>query len=207
MSSKKNKKKGSKKKSKKQKLDVAPELSIDDSDDASVESIGARAVHQRFLTPNNLDLVMIPKSENVRVMVRFRPHSERESREERKFYSFNNHLKSKDPGIGYPSDDSISVPTFGRAGVFTDKMYTFDGVLDETTTQMEAFEVAARQTCDDILAGYNGTIFVYGQTGSGKTHTMVCVCFVCLFVCSLIFVGEFACFISLKMKEKTHFYR
>ena len=25
---------------------------------------------------------------------------------------------------------------------------------------------------EDIMAGYNGTIFAYGQTGSGKTFTM-----------------------------------
>jgi kinesin family protein 5 len=29
----------------------------------------------------------------------------------------------------------------------------------------------------DVLKGYNGTIFAYGQTSSGKTHTMeVCFC-------------------------------
>ena len=25
---------------------------------------------------------------------------------------------------------------------------------------------------NDVLQGYNGTIFAYGATGSGKTHTM-----------------------------------
>jgi kinesin family protein 5 len=25
---------------------------------------------------------------------------------------------------------------------------------------------------EDIMTGYNGTIFAYGQTGSGKTFTM-----------------------------------
>ena len=25
----------------------------------------------------------------------------------------------------------------------------------------------------DVLSGYNGTIFAYGQTGSGKTYTMI----------------------------------
>ena len=25
---------------------------------------------------------------------------------------------------------------------------------------------------NNILEGYNGTIFAYGQTGTGKTHTM-----------------------------------
>jgi hypothetical protein len=26
---------------------------------------------------------------------------------------------------------------------------------------------------DNVLDGYNGTIFAYGQTGCGKTHTMM----------------------------------
>lgn len=26
---------------------------------------------------------------------------------------------------------------------------------------------------DEVVQGYNGTIFAYGQTGSGKTHTMM----------------------------------
>ena len=26
---------------------------------------------------------------------------------------------------------------------------------------------------DDVLKGYNGTVFAYGQTGSGKTYTMM----------------------------------
>lgn len=26
---------------------------------------------------------------------------------------------------------------------------------------------------EDVLEGYNGTIFAYGQTGSGKTYTMM----------------------------------
>jgi type II secretory ATPase GspE/PulE/Tfp pilus assembly ATPase PilB-like protein len=26
---------------------------------------------------------------------------------------------------------------------------------------------------EDVIEGYNGTIFAYGQTGSGKTYTMM----------------------------------
>lgn len=29
-----------------------------------------------------------------------------------------------------------------------------------------------KDTIEDILNGYNGTIFAYGQSGSGKTFTM-----------------------------------
>ena len=31
---------------------------------------------------------------------------------------------------------------------------------------------AAYHIVQDVLTGYNGTIFAYGQTSSGKTHTM-----------------------------------
>ena len=32
--------------------------------------------------------------------------------------------------------------------------------------------MVGKQMIDDIMCGYNGTIFAYGQTGSGKTFTM-----------------------------------
>lgn len=44
--------------------------------------------------------------------------------------------------------------------------------MDSDTTQVQAFQNVAQQICDEIIQGYNGTIFVYGQSGSGKTHTM-----------------------------------
>jgi kinesin family protein 5 len=34
------------------------------------------------------------------------------------------------------------------------------------------YEVCAQPAVEDVLNGYNGTIFAYGQTGSGKTYTM-----------------------------------
>ena len=34
------------------------------------------------------------------------------------------------------------------------------------------FDLIGLETINDVLNGYNGTIFAYGQTGSGKTYTM-----------------------------------
>ena len=45
-------------------------------------------------------------------------------------------------------------------------------LFSERATQEEVYESAARHIIDDVLEGYNGTIFAYGQTSSGKTHTM-----------------------------------
>ena len=39
--------------------------------------------------------------------------------------------------------------------------------------QADIFEYSIRPTVDDILNGYNGTVFAYGQTGAGKSYTMM----------------------------------
>lgn len=41
------------------------------------------------------------------------------------------------------------------------------------TRQQDVFEFGIKETVDDVINGYNGTIFAYGQTGSGKTFTMM----------------------------------
>jgi kinesin family protein 3/17 len=35
------------------------------------------------------------------------------------------------------------------------------------------YEKTAFKLVENVLEGYNGTIFAYGQTGCGKTHSMV----------------------------------
>uniref|UniRef100_A0A1I7X2T3 Kinesin motor domain-containing protein n=1 Tax=Heterorhabditis bacteriophora TaxID=37862 RepID=A0A1I7X2T3_HETBA len=52
----------------------------------------------------------------------------------------------------FPSEDSIS--------------------LGPNTTQEQVYQGAAYHIVQDVLSGYNGTVFAYGQTSSGKTHTM-----------------------------------
>ncbi|PGH23565.1 kinesin heavy chain [Polytolypa hystricis UAMH7299] len=39
--------------------------------------------------------------------------------------------------------------------------------------QQDVFDYSIRPTVDDILNGYNGTVFAYGQTGAGKSYTMM----------------------------------
>jgi kinesin family protein 5 len=39
--------------------------------------------------------------------------------------------------------------------------------------QSDVFDYSIRSTVDDILNGYNGTVFAYGQTGAGKSYTMM----------------------------------
>lgn len=51
--------------------------------------------------------------------------------------------------------------------------FTFDRVFPMDTAQNDIFDFSIRPTVDDILNGYNGTVFAYGQTGAGKSYTMM----------------------------------
>lgn len=52
------------------------------------------------------------------------------------------------------------------------KQFTFDMAFDWTIAQQDIYERCAGNIIENVLEGYNGTIFAYGQTGTGKTHTM-----------------------------------
>lgn len=92
---------------------------------------------------------------NIRVFVRARPPNSREG--------------------SAPSRDIVRVDA--GAGVVhllaePPRSFAFDGVLGESSTQSEVFDLVGASVGDACLSGYNGSIYVYGQTGSGKTHTM-----------------------------------
>lgn len=53
------------------------------------------------------------------------------------------------------------------------KPFTFDHVFGQDSLQSYVYEQTAFSLVDNVLEGYNGTIFAYGQTGCGKTHTMM----------------------------------
>lgn len=70
--------------------------------------------------------------------------------------------------VEFPSEDSCTVTSREASGAFT-----FDRVFPTNTPQQDVFDYSIRSTVDDVLKGYNGTVFAYGQTGSGKTYTMM----------------------------------
>jgi len=51
--------------------------------------------------------------------------------------------------------------------------FTFDSVHQEGSSQAEVFQEVGIPIIENVIAGYNSTIFAYGQTGAGKTHTMI----------------------------------
>lgn len=50
--------------------------------------------------------------------------------------------------------------------------FTFDHIFNEESNQDDIFNSVANPLIEDVLEGYNATIFAYGQTASGKTFTM-----------------------------------
>ncbi|XP_042203574.1 kinesin-like protein KIF3A [Homarus americanus] len=99
--------------------------------------------------------------ENVRVVVRVRPLSDQETK------------------AGYKSmvecDDlncSLLVTNPDAQAGEPPKVFTFDSVFGQDSKQVDVYNLAARPIVENVLEGYNGTIFAYGQTGTGKTYTM-----------------------------------
>lgn len=66
------------------------------------------------------------------------------------------------------SEESCQIEAKDFSGTFT-----FDRVFDTESQQEQVFEYSLRQTVDDLMKGYNGTVLAYGQTGSGKSYTMM----------------------------------
>ena len=52
------------------------------------------------------------------------------------------------------------------------KSFAFDRVFGTTSKQVDVYKVVAAPLVEEVLAGYNCTVFAYGQTGTGKTFTM-----------------------------------
>ncbi|PWY94522.1 kinesin related protein 2 [Aspergillus sclerotioniger CBS 115572] len=57
-------------------------------------------------------------------------------------------------------------------GSLPKKIYNFDRVFSSAADQRTVYEDTVLPMIDELLLGYNCTIFAYGQTGTGKTYTM-----------------------------------
>ena len=92
-------------------------------------------------------------STNVQVLVRCRPPLEHES--------------DSPCNLIQCEDNTIRV----QYASATDKVFSFDKVLDGYAGQEDVFEYTS-PLVDHALDGLHATIFAYGQTGAGKTFTM-----------------------------------
>jgi kinesin family protein 3/17 len=117
-------------------------------------------------------------SENVRVVVRCRPLSRKESeRNCKQIVEVNSEVNSisvQNPSpTEFSSSSSSSDPNKAPlTSLDPSKAFTFDSVFSTSSTQADVYNEVARPIVENVLQGYNGTIFAYGQTGTGKTYTM-----------------------------------
>ncbi|KAL6559172.1 Kinesin-like protein KIN-5C [Orobanche hederae] len=100
------------------------------------------------------------KGVNVQVLLRCRPFSDDE-------------LRNNAPQVvtcnEYQREVSVSQ---NIAGKHIDRVFVFDKVFGPGARQKDLYEQAIVPIVNEVLEGFNCTIFAYGQTGTGKTFTM-----------------------------------
>ncbi|KAK2795105.1 Kinesin heavy chain [Onygenales sp. PD_10] len=92
----------------------------------------------------------------IKVVARFRPQNKIEL------------ASGGEPIVEFETEETCKLNSKEASGAFT-----FDRVFDMNSRQADVFDFSIRSTVDDILNGYNGTVFAYGQTGAGKSYTMM----------------------------------
>ncbi|ESN96200.1 hypothetical protein HELRODRAFT_68075 [Helobdella robusta] len=109
---------------------------------------------------NNNKAVKKEKNQNIQVVVRCRPLNSSEK-------------KSGSVNVVevFPEKREITVRERAMPNAPT-KSFTFDRVFSANSKQIELYRSVVVPILEEVLMGYNCTIFAYGQTGTGKTFTM-----------------------------------
>ncbi|KAL5349013.1 Kinesin-related motor protein [Pseudogymnoascus australis] len=97
---------------------------------------------------------------NINVVVRCRGRNDREVRE-------NSGVVLTTDGVRGNSIDLLMGPS-----ALSNKTYHFDKVFSPAADQAMIYDDVVTPILDEMIAGFNCTIFAYGQTGTGKTYTM-----------------------------------
>uniref|UniRef100_A0A5F9CW42 Kinesin-like protein KIF11 n=1 Tax=Oryctolagus cuniculus TaxID=9986 RepID=A0A5F9CW42_RABIT len=111
--------------------------------------------------PNSSAKKKDEKGKNIQVVVRCRPFNLAERKA-------NAHSVVECDNVR----KEVSVRTGGLADKSSRKTYTFDMVFGASTKQIDVYRSVVCPILDEVIMGYNCTIFAYGQTGTGKTFTM-----------------------------------
>jgi kinesin family protein 11 len=102
---------------------------------------------------------------NIQVVIRCRSRSEREIEEKSPVIVTSEGAKSKEIAVEVPSAAS-SYAVVSQAPV---RKYPFDLVFGPQADQQMIYSNVVVPMVDEVLMGYNCTLFAYGQTGTGKT--------------------------------------
>ncbi|EDL44810.1 kinesin-like motor protein [Plasmodium vivax India VII] len=100
-----------------------------------------------------------PSCVNIKVIVRCRPLNEKEKND-----------VNNEEVVRIKNNEVIL--TLNRNNEVYEKKYSFDYACDKDVDQRTLFNNYVFQIVDEVLEGFNCTLFCYGQTGTGKTYTM-----------------------------------
>ncbi|KAK0630196.1 P-loop containing nucleoside triphosphate hydrolase protein [Bombardia bombarda] len=126
----------------------------------SVMSVATSATTGAKRKEREFDAVDDGEATNINVVVRCRGRNEREVKENSAVVVSTDGVKGKLVNLSMGPN------------ALSNKAYNFDRVFSQAADQSMVFEDVVKPIMDEMLAGYNCTIFAYGQTGTGKTYTM-----------------------------------
>ncbi|KAK6460338.1 P-loop containing nucleoside triphosphate hydrolase protein [Scheffersomyces coipomensis] len=132
------------------------------NDDSSSDMYNFQSPNHSVKSPSSISYKVgndnHAKSNNIKVVCRFRPDNEVENRTRT-----NNECCFRIPNPHTVIFDVNEVSN----------QFTYDRVFNEDANQTDVYTYSISQTVDDFLNGYNGCVLAYGQTGSGKSYTML----------------------------------
>ncbi|XP_029465778.1 kinesin-like protein KIF11 [Rhinatrema bivittatum] len=112
-------------------------------------------------TQNLMSAKKEEKGKNIQVVVRCRPFNMAERK-------VNSHSVLECE----PARKEVAVRIAGINEKLGKKTYTFDMVFGPQAKQIDVYRSVVCPILDEVIMGYNCTVFAYGQTGTGKTFTM-----------------------------------
>ncbi len=111
------------------------------------------------------------KKDSLNIFIRIRPPLERELKDNSFIQCLNS--KSNKIFISKKNKPIIINDNLNESNSNSDiEIFTFDRVFKNNSLQEEIFDLVGKEGINNILSGYNSTIFTYGQTGTGKTYTI-----------------------------------
>ncbi|KZL74326.1 kinesin motor domain-containing protein [Colletotrichum tofieldiae] len=124
------------------------------------ESVASVATNATKRKEREYDFDAPGQETNINVVVRCRGRNDREVRE--------------NSAVVVQADGAKGTNVELKLGpnALSNKTYNFDRVFSAAADQTMVFDDVVKPILDEMLAGFNCTIFAYGQTGTGKTYTM-----------------------------------
>ncbi|KAJ3559108.1 hypothetical protein NM688_g534 [Phlebia brevispora] len=105
---------------------------------------------------------------NIQVVLRCRRRSEREIQDNSPIIVSTSGARSTELTIQTTSASN----SLGLVSLPAPRKYPFDVVFGPEADQSMIYQDVVSPMLDEIMKGYNCTLFAYGQTGTGKTYTM-----------------------------------